>query len=267
MLELVRDLEQRLAGLEKTLRGVRSARVDRSDIRATTRDAIDFYFRVVREALANSGVSDEVLDSCDRIAHDLLEATHRRVATATYRTLLKSFHRGALDAEKVVLLASKRSQVEHVLDPTDKRIVDTLNGLLPSAALSYEQAILDLSQSTRLSWRGPATDLRESLRETLDHLAPDKDVSSQPGFKLESGTSGPTMKQKVRFILRKRGVSKAAMDTPEAAVAAVDDAVGTFVRSVYTRSSVSTHTPTDRSEVLRIRDWVRVALCELLAIS
>jgi hypothetical protein len=62
-------------------------------------------------------------------------------------------------------------------------------------------------------------------------------------------------------------VSRTAMQTPEAAVEAVEEAVGSFVRSVYTRSSVSTHTPTDRTEVSRVRDWVRAALRELLNIE
>jgi hypothetical protein len=65
-----------------------------------------------------------------------------------------------------------------------------------------------------MSWRGPATDFRESLRETLDHLAPDSAVKAEPGFKLEQNTSGPTMKQKVRFILKKRGVSKLLCNHP-----------------------------------------------------
>src|SRR6266567_1527624 len=98
---------------------------------------------------------------------------------------------------------------------------------------------------------------REALRETLDHLAPDNDVVSEKGCKLESGLPKPTMKQKVCFILRKRGIKKAALDNPAQAAQAVEDTVGGFVRSVYTRSSVSTHTPIDKREVLRIRDWVR----------
>ena len=72
------------------------------------------------------------------------------------------------------------------------------------------------------------------------------------------------MKQKVRYILRNRGQSKATAATTEDATAAIDEAMGTFVRSVYTRSAVSTHTPTDRSEVMRLRDLVRVVLGELL---
>lgn len=265
MVESLRSLESQLAELTKLLRSVRATQVERVDVKNATRDAADFYFRGVRESLVKGGVTDAVLGECDTLAHELLAATHRRAATATYRAKVKSIHKLVVEAEKVVLLSTSARDTSRS-DPTDVRIVETLKALLPSAALSYEQATVDLRQVTRLSWRGPATDLREALRETLDHLAPDKDVTAQPGFKLEVGTSGPTMKQKVRFILRSRGVSKGAMDTPEAAVIAVDEAVGAFVRSVYTRSSISTHTPTDRAEVVRIRDWVRVALCELLAI-
>jgi hypothetical protein len=145
-------------------------------------------------------------------------------------------------------------------------MITTLKALLPSAALSYEQALLDLSQEQRLSWRGPAADLREALRETLDHLAPDEEVVSAPGYKQEPGTHGPTMKQKVRFILRSRGLSKAVSATTEDATSSIDEAIGSFVRSVYTRSSVSTHTPTEKSEVRRVLDLVRVVLSELLEI-
>jgi len=100
----------------------------------------------------------------------------------------------------------------------------------------------------------------------LDHLAPDTDVMDEPGFKLEKDLSLPTMKQKVRFILRKRGLGRTAMQSTETATQAVEEIVGTFIRNVYSRSSVSTHTPTDRNEILRIRDWVKIALCELLEI-
>lgn len=51
--------------------------------------------------------------------------------------------------------------------------------------MAYQQALLDLATPDRLSWRGPATDLREALRETLDVLAPDDEAKAMPGFKLE----------------------------------------------------------------------------------
>jgi len=49
-------------------------------------------------------------------------------------------------------------------------------------------------------------------------------VVGGPGFKLEKdAATGPTMKQKVRHILRKRGIGKTAMQSPEAATQAVDE--------------------------------------------
>ena len=74
------------------------------------------------------------------------------------------------------------------------------------------------------------------------------------------------MKQKARYILRKRGLKSAAVETSAKAMDAIEITVGTFIRSVYDRSSLSTHTPTNRNEVLRVRDLVRVVLCELLEI-
>jgi hypothetical protein len=265
MLEAIREFKRRLDALDRSIRGVRAVQIDRADIRDAVRSLVDMYFRDIRGNVAATTPPD-IIARCDLTAHVLLEATHRRSATATFKTNVKELQTCAFELEKSALLTAAAGQVVPI-DADDQRIIDTLRSLLPSAALSYEQALLDLRASQRLSWRGPATDMREALRETLDHLAPDADVTGQAGFKLESGTNGPTMKQKVRFVLRKRGVSRSAMQTPEAAVEAVDEAVGTFVRSVYTRSNLSTHTPTDRTEVIRVRDWVRAALRELLALE
>jgi hypothetical protein len=73
-----------------------------------------------------------------------------------------------------------------------------------------------------------------------------------PGYKLEPNTNGPTMKQKVRFVLKNRGASKAVSGPAESAIDGVEESLGTFIRSVYTRSNVSTHTPTDKAEGLAL---------------
>jgi hypothetical protein len=194
----------------------------------------------------------------------LLQLCHKSGSVQKYRDLLKKAKSelARLDTQ----LVSSPSSVDAGATAIDTRIIETLKSLVPSAALSYEQALRDLKLEDRLSWRGPATDLREALRETLDHLAPDNDVQTAPGYKPEPDAKGPTMKQKVRFILRNRGVARAAAGPAEEAAGSVEEAIGSFVRSVYTRSSVSTHTPTNKSEVLRVLDFVRVVLCELLEV-
>jgi hypothetical protein len=69
-----------------------------------------------------------------------------------------------------------------------------LQDICPTAAAAYSQAFEGLRAETRESWRGPATDLRESLRGTLDILAPDADAMAPPGFKLEKDAHRPTMR-------------------------------------------------------------------------
>lgn len=149
---------------------------------------------------------------------------------------------------------------------TDQLIIETLREVCPTAAAAYSQALIDLGADKRESWRGPATDLREALRETLDVLAPDDGITKEPGFKLEKDAHRPTMKQKVRYILRKREIPHGAMQAPESAVQGIEEILGGITRSVYNRSSISTHTPTDKKEVVRVHAWVRLVLCDLLEV-
>lgn len=256
--EIINDLRR----YARDLRQVRNRQVFSAAVKERGRAIVDRYFREFREQLIIAGIAD--LSAVDSIMQRLLEITQKNSATATYRSQVKQLEEKLQEIEKQLLLPKLSAEPE--IEPVDTMIIGALSTVLPSAARSYEQAICDLRSKSRLSWRGPATDLRESLRETLDHLAPDSDVMAVAGFKLEKDALSPTMKQKVRYVLRKRGLGKTAMQAPESAIVAVDEIMGTFVRGVYSRSSVSTHTPTDRNEILGIRDLVRVSLCELLQV-
>jgi hypothetical protein len=66
-------------------------------------------------------------------------------------------------------------------------IIKTPEGMIPSAALSYRQEIMDIADEKRSSYRGAALELRESMRETLDHLAPDKEVIGSDWYVQEKG--------------------------------------------------------------------------------
>lgn len=265
MLELLRALAQRADHLRKSVKALDTPQVRRKADREEAASIVDAYFRDLREQLRIAGLSSDEIRSLDEAMHALLEASRKLSAKGTYEAHLKAVSANLLTAEKAALSGPDSCTSDH-LEPTDRVIVDTLAQILPSAARAYEQALQDLAGPERLSWRGPATDLRESLREVLDHLAPDADVKAQKGFKVEKDQNGPTMKQKVRYILKKRGISNSLSKAPEQSAEAVDEIVGGFVRSVYSRSSISTHTPTERGEVFRIQSYVRAALCELLEI-
>lgn len=231
--------------------------------RGELRKLVEEYFEKVRPTLASLDEQSPLVLPVDSAMQQLLVETHKRGRTARYRALLNEAREGLIQvhAERLIPRVGPIP-----MDPIDGQISAALQETLPSAALSYRQAVEDLKGAARLSWRGPATDLRESMRELLDHLAPDAEVEAAHGFKREPETRGPTMKQKVRFILRQRSAQGAAMASVETATQAVEEALGQFVRSVYTRSSVSTHVATSREEVLRIKALVQVVLQELLGL-
>lgn len=266
MAQELRDLIASVEGVQKQVSKGKSVQVQSQKQKGSLQDLVDCYFRDVRPSFISHAASSDFVEEVDCKMQDLLECSHRLTKRSIIKKKLSSIKKKLiqLDSHSVALVATGSNT--EATNLVDKRVIGTLQRLVPSAALSYEQALIDFDGPDRKSWRGPATDLREALRETLDHLAPDKDVTSQSGFKLETDAKGPTMKQKTRFILLKRGYSKTLSETPEKAVDLIETAFGSFVRSVYKRSNISTHTPTNRNEVLRVSDLVRIVLCELLEI-
>jgi hypothetical protein len=158
------------------------------------------------------------------------------------------------------------SVVQVAKSTVEQAILTTLQQVVPTAALSYEQGCRDLGDGQRISFRGVASEFRECLREVLDHLAPDKEVMAQQGFRLEEGQKKPTMKQKARFILRARGQSTTAARAPEDAVSTVEERFAGLARSAYERSSISAHVTTSKGEVIQIKMYVDTVLAELLEI-
>lgn len=265
-LQIAAFLEQ-LAQSRKDLSKGSSLQLHSQKRRDSLRELVEHYFNTVRPCFIGASEQDPDVGSVDTVMQELLVLCHKHGSIKRYQAMLLKARKGLIAIDARLVSSPPITAIPTHPNHIDEMIIETLNQIAPSAALSYKQALDDLGADRRLSWRGPATDLRESLRETLDHLAPDADVLMMPGYKQSTETNGPTMKQKVRFIMKSRGVARALSDPAEAATESIDSIVGTFVRSVYTRTSISTHTPTEKTEVLRIRDFVRIVLCELLEIS
>lgn len=149
---------------------------------------------------------------------------------------------------------------------TERSIIETLARILPAAAASYEQCVADLGGPPRRSYRGVAHELREALRATLDYLAPDAELMAEAGFKLEEGTKRPTHRQKARHVLRKRRLSREAMQAPELAVLMVEELGAGIARSAYMRGSASAHGLSSATEVRQLKMYVDAVLAELLEI-
>lgn len=265
---IVGDLRDGIVGLHSALKRSNAKQVQSKGVKAEVKNLVTQYFASTRPELTARGLDDESLAGVDGWMQDLLELSQRSALRSSYRKTLKAIEREANGIEVAAVVSKERlGATSSELDGREQLIATTLAALVPSAGLSYEQACADLRDMNRKSYRGSATELREALREVLDHLAPDKGVMSQPGFKLESNQTRPTMKQKTRFILRSRGVSKSLAEVPETAIATVEDKVGSLARSLYTRSSVSTHVATTLREVRQIKAYVDVLLGELLEIT
>lgn len=259
------QLEALSAALERL--GATTAIV--SGIRQESRSATQSYFREARPALLSVRVPAPLLEAFDGLMQDLLRATNAKAPKARQLTKVLS---AAGDLRTDIEVSINQALGEEALrraagtdySPTEQKIIDTLSSLVPSAALSYSQALIDLAQADRVSFRGSALELREALRETLDHLAPDDAVVAQPGFKVEDDQKKPTMRQKALFILRSRGMAKTALEAPRDAVGIIEGSTSSLARSAYSRSALSTHVAQTGAEVRQFKMYLDSVLSDLL---
>jgi hypothetical protein len=261
-----------LAEVERAISRVNAVNVNTTTARDAAKSFIQAYFREVRPDLTTLGFGDSDLMALDGQMQRLLQLANGRNARTSYTRLLREMRR---EIERIELTREYRLGEQRVngssqtvlVSDVETKIIETLKQLLPSAALSYEQALRDLASSTeRLSFRGTANELREALRETVDHLAPDEDVVAAPGFRLEPNQTGPTQKQKVGYILRSRRLSEAARRAPEESVSLIEELTGSVARASYTRSSLSTHIASTEQEVRQLKMYVDSVLAELLQV-
>jgi hypothetical protein len=153
-----------------------------------------------------------------------------------------------------------------VLAAQDEQVVAKLKAVCPSAAGAYEQAVRDLAGAARSGYRGPATDMREALRETLAALAPDDEVERQSWYKPVKGCDKPTMAQRARYALEAARKSEQVTGAAVGSVEVSEELFARFVRDVYGRSNVSTHTHAGKAEAEKMHGLIRVVLADLLGL-
>lgn len=258
-----------LESIDKKVRSTKATHVSRKALRNQVRDFIKTYFEKYRPTFLARLQDERHLESMDGSMQELLTCCNKTTARKKYFRALKSVreHLNALEPSFLLAYSKLSSDDEPRIPLQEKAIIDTLEKICPTAARSYIQGLLDLGDEKRQSWRGTATEFREALRETLDHLAPDDAVTEQPGFKVEKDRNRPTMKQKVVFVLKNRKVGSNALRTAKSHIDLIEEKTGAFVRSVYDRSSASTHGAPSRDEVTSIKNHVTLILAELLQVA
>ena len=255
---MLSDLET----LQKDINKVGSVNVNKKEVKESAVKLGTSYFNEVRPRIPK--IESKLIDDLDSYMQDLIRLGHGNNPKSSYKKSLKDTITTLKEINISIAISPK--QTVHI-QPNEQKIIDTISKIVPSASLSYQQAIADLGQQTiRASYRGTAVELRESLRETLDYLSPDEEIMKEPGFQLESKQTKPTMKQKVRFILKSRGYGDSKRTPTEKTTELIDELFGQITRAIYDRASLATHKKSEKDEVEKIKRFVDVVLLELLAL-
>lgn len=266
---MMRELLDRLAEVDSRIRRGRAVNVNDRQSKDEVIALASYYFREVRPRLVTAlGESPEVLQFDDGWQR-AIRLAHGNNSRSSYRSLFKSLTKRAAELNIALLsrpqAATASSAPTHT--PPEQQLISTLEATVPTAAASYRQALADLASAERISYRGTAADLREALRDTLDHLAPDADVMAESNFRVEPGQTRPSMKQKVRFILRSRGRPSAERQAAEKSIELAESLSGAVARAVYNRASLATHVEASRQQVLKLKRYVDTVLFDLLEIA
>lgn len=149
------------------------------------------------------------------------------------------------------------------LSDRQRLVLDRLRKLSPALSTSFEQALRDLNDQTRLSYMGPAGEVREVLRATIQILAPDADIRAQSWFKghPQGGKINPTQSERTRYAVQQRGGS---LDQAKASDELIDELVGKVSRETYQVGSRAFHAGTVRGDVQKLAGWVFSLLDEVL---
>lgn len=253
-------------------KSIKVVQISSVDLREGIKNFVKEYFQTLRPELAIYKIKTDELDG---LMQSLMKMANSYTSRSIYIKYIEKVRQHLINIETTkerlasdILVDAKVQGISKNKEAIgNKSIIETLKKIVPSAAISYQQAINDL-QNQRISYRGTVAELREVLREVLDYLAPDMEVISTPNFKLKEGIKQPTMKQKTRFILKNRKKSATAIAVPEQAVAIIDEGIVNLVRATYNRGSQLTHNHGEgKFEALQIKRYLDTVLCELLEIG
>lgn len=173
------------------------------------------------------------------------------------------------DIGSLVNLNYSSEQEKPILKAAEFRpneIFIALEKISPILANSYAQIKIDIQDTNRKSWAGTAHEIREITATLLRSLAPDEEIKKQSWYKQEPGTSGPSQKQRVHYVMTSRSANSKEGEVVEQ-VAKIDELVEDLVRAIYSRASVAAHTYKPRREVARILRYFEAFANDLLNIE
>ncbi len=243
-----------------------SAQTDRNTIRSV----VSAWFTQYRPSFHPMIGDEQLLAPVDSQMQALLKLA---ADTSARRTVAKTIKLAKDHFSETLLVPLSRAYwsriPQHSSAGRDEEVVKRLYQLSVDLADGYEQAILDLQNVNRLSYRGPASELREVVTGALHLLAPDEKVKSAEWFR-EARRSGarkepnPTRAERTKFILRNRAGTSAITEAAESFMTSVEGRLGDVVVATYKRGSAATHGSSERDEVLQLLQYINALLRELL---
>ena len=149
------------------------------------------------------------------------------------------------------------------LSGRESAILERLRRVSSPLADSMEQALRDMNDHSRLSYVGPAGEVREVMRATVQLLAPNSAIRDQPWFVgiEQGGKRNPSQAERTRYAVQQRGGSKEQVKDLDALI---DQLVGQIGRSTYIVGSAALHAGTNRESVWKLTGWVWAVLDEVL---
>jgi hypothetical protein len=138
-----------------------------------------------------------------------------------------------------------------------------LRKLSPVLADSLEQALTDLNDNSRLSYVGPAGEVREVMRACVQQVAPDEEVRKQPWFVgiPQGSKTNPSQSERTRYAVQQRGGDK---DQIKGVDDLIDGLVGQISRNTYNTGSSQLHAGARQKDVRKLARWVFAVLDEVL---
>lgn len=255
--------------LLQRVRKCKSITVSLEEVRTFAKSVANLWFNDVAPFAKLVSDDQTALQSIDAAMNQLiahtLKATKREIYLATLNEALRVYEK-----EVYISLHKTHGAVLAGALPTgfgSDDVATELAKIAESLHAGYQQVRKDLSDNTRISWRGTANELREILRELLEILAPDSAITKANWYKQEPQTNGPTQVQRAKYVLEQRAIQQQRSSAVQETLKLVEESIPKLIRKTYQRASNAAHTQQDRDEVKRILGYFDLLAKDLLGLS
>jgi hypothetical protein len=269
--EFLDVLERLRARLQTKVSGGRAIAALGKAEQRNVQSVVGAWFREYQPYFAQTvGAEDPQIASMDEIMQGLLQISSDGSAR---RTVVRLVSRAARNFRDNLLVRISRaywsSAPQRSPAGLDEEAARRLRNLDSKVADGYEQAVLDIEDPERQSYRGAAAELREVLTHVLHILAPTAEVEAMDWYKEARKSRSitepkPTRAERTKFILRKQVQGSTATESAESYMFMVEERLGHVIGRTFERSNRATHAGSERDELVRLLPYINALLRELL---